>query len=409
MKLWLAVAVMVGVMGCAGKKVETKSPPVTVQQTKIATQPATLPATQPALAITEGPYLQMPGETGMTVVWMTSRKCVSRVEYGTMPGGPRQVATASEHGLIDADTTLHRVTLSGLSPGCQYYYRVVSTEIVNFKPYKVIYGETVSSEESSFVTLDGNKPRFSFVVVNDRHDKVEPLKASLGSIQWEGVDLVFLNGDMMSHVETEEQILRSVIRPCTSYFAQRTPFVYARGNHETRGLFARSMKRYFPSEGDRYYHSFGHGGVRFLVLDGGEDKADTSVEYSGLVDFEKYLAQETEWLRKEVQREEFKKAKFRVVLLHIPPEDEYDAKFIRPKYLMDRWTPILNEAKVDLMISGHTHRYAEVPAQEGKNAFPILIGGTDTVIRVDVQGSRLMPTTTFGSGATTRPSVVERK
>jgi predicted phosphodiesterase len=399
--MWMTLALMVGVIGCANHT------PAARQKAVLA--PVTQPATQPALAIAAGPYLQMPTETSMTLVWMTSRNCVSRVEYGIASNGPRQVATASQHGLIDANTTLHKVTVSGLSPGRRYFYRVVSTEIVSLQPYKVVYGDSVSGE-GSFVTLDAGKPRFSFVVLNDRHEKIEPLKASLGSVKWEGVDLVFLNGDMLNHVETEEQVLRGVVQPCTSYFAQRVPFIYVRGNHETRGGFARSLKAYFPTEGERYYYSFGHGGVRFLILDGGEDKADASVEYSGLVDFERYLTQETEWLRQEVQREEFRKAKFRVVFLHIPPNEKIDPKFIREKYLMDRWVPILNEAKVDLMVSGHTHKYAQVPPQAGKNAFPIIVGGTDTVVRVDVDGSRMTPTTTTSSDRpATNPSVVERK
>jgi hypothetical protein len=33
------------------------------------------------VAITHGPYLQLPANTSMTIVWHTNRPCVSRVEY----------------------------------------------------------------------------------------------------------------------------------------------------------------------------------------------------------------------------------------------------------------------------------------------------------------------------------------
>jgi hypothetical protein len=35
------------------------------------------------LAITHGPYLQLPTSTSMVIVWQTNKKSVSKVEYGT--------------------------------------------------------------------------------------------------------------------------------------------------------------------------------------------------------------------------------------------------------------------------------------------------------------------------------------
>ncbi len=56
---------------------------------------------------------------------------------------------------------------------------------------------------------------------------------------------------------------------------------------------------YFPTPGDRFYYSFSHGGVRFVILDTGEDKSDSNKEYSGLVNFQPYLEEETKWLRED--------------------------------------------------------------------------------------------------------------
>jgi predicted phosphodiesterase len=353
------------------------------------------------VAISHGPYLQLPADTSMTIVWATNGRCVSKVEYREAPDGPTKTAIPSHHGLVDANATVHRVTLNGLKPGTTYCYRAISTEIVDFKPYKVVFGNTVRSEESQFTTLDNNKSRFSFVVVNDRHEKVPELKAAMGAIKWDSIDLVFLNGDMVTDPSTEPQIQRSVVDPCVEFFATKIPFVYGRGNHETRGALARSFMNYFPTPNQHYYYSLQHGGVYFLMLDAGEDKADTSSEYSGLADFESYLKEETEWLRQEIQSKAFRKARFRVVLIHIPPGEMYDPKFIREKWVLDNWGPLFNKNKVNLVLSGHTHVFADQPPRPGNNDYHLIVGGTDTVIRADVQEDRLNLTVTDNEGTKT--------
>ncbi len=363
------------------------------------------------LRIVGGPYLQAPSPTSMTVVWTTSHKCVSKVEYGPSAQDMPNTAVSARHGLIDANTPLHRITLNGLRPGTTYSYRAVSTEIIEFKPYKVRFGPTVTSE-GRFTTLDPAKERFSFYALNDRHDRAPALRQALGSVNWDGVDLVFGVGDMMNDPMTEQQIFRGFLDPCTEFFATRIPLVLVRGNHETRGLLARDLMDYFPTESGRYYYSFTHGGVFFLLLDGGEDKGDDSEEYSGLVAFEDYLRQQTEWLRQELRSPAFRDARFRICLMHIPPappSTEQAVKFIRSPWIRDNWSPMLGEAGINLMISGHTHRYSELPADEHR-AYPIVVGGTNTVIRVDVSPERLEMTTFNDDGTVlSRPPEVPRR
>ena len=131
------------------------------------------------LVITHGPYLVDPGEHSITVVWYTNKRCVSKVEYATgenfrtFPqwGSIVQTTSSSHHGLIDAYTTIHKILLAGLEPGKTYKYRVVSKEIVQFKPYEVIYGSTIVSDMYRFKTLDTKKTGFSFGIVNDGHER----------------------------------------------------------------------------------------------------------------------------------------------------------------------------------------------------------------------------------------------
>ena len=364
---------------------------------KLAAATNSVPASLP-LAIMHGPFLQAPSETGITVSWGTSRKCVSWVEYRSESAKEWLTNAPVHHGLVEADVTYHSVALTGLKPGTRYVYRVVSREIADFKFYRVTYGGMVISAEDRFTTLDTRKPVTSFVVLNDRHEKVAPLAASLAAVTWTNVDLAFLNGDMVTAVKDEQQLYRCVVDPCAQSFASRIPLVYVRGNHDTRGSFARRLLDYFPTDSGRYYYTLQQGPVAFLILDCGEDKEDGNVEYYGLVDFEPYLRQQVQWLARAIEEPAFQKAPFRVCLLHIPPAKKPDPKFIRPQWLMDHVVPLLNQGKVDLLITAHTHQYAVQPAGTNGLNFPMITGGTETVIRCDVTEDRIRVTSTDLSG-----------
>ena len=150
-------------------------------------------------------------------------------------------------------------------------------------------------------------------------------------------------------------------------FAKEIPFVYVRGNHETRGKFARMLPNYLTTPRGKYYYSFDHGPVHFLVMDGGEDKDDTHWAYSGLADFDRYRDEQKAWLEKEIQTDAYKKAAFRIVLVHMPHRQSEDRHGVTD--LHNKWRPLFNQGKIDLMISGHTHRYAVV---EPKRNFMII-------------------------------------
>jgi acid phosphatase type 7 len=357
-------------------------------------QPASADSTNAPLAITHGPFLQAPTETGITVSWATSLKCVSRVEYRAASSERWLTNLPAHHGLVDADTTVHNVPLTGLEPGTRYRYRVVSQAIADFQAYQVKFGDTVASPEYEFATLDPRQPATAFVVVNDRHEKVAPLSNSLASVSWTNVNLVFLNGDMVNWAQSEAQLYRCVVDPCVQSFATRLPLVYTRGNHDTRGSFARHLPDYFPTASGRYYYTFREGPVAFLVLDSGEDKPDTNAAYSGLVAFEPYLRQELEWLARQIHEPAFRKAPFRICLMHIPPAQVPEGRGNHRSWLQDNVVPLLNRGKVDLLICAHTHRYALQPAGERGLDCPMIIGGTETVIRGDVTKEQIRVTVT---------------
>jgi len=333
------------------------------------------------LRITHGPYLMSPRSTSVTVVWFTNRKCVSWVEYGE--GETLSSKAISVHdGLIDADDTRHVITLDGLAPGKAYRYRVVSKEIVKFGPYHVDYGETATSDAFSFSTCDPKKEKFTFDVVSDIHGNAACLKKMLDEVTWSDVDLMFLDGDMISHFEQPEQIFDGFLDVRTSSFARCKPFVYVRGNHETRGLLARRLSDYLPTPEQRFYGSFNHGGVHFIVLDSGEDKKDTSIEYSGLVAFDPYRRKQADWLREDIRSEACRGADFRVALFHMPTYGGND--WHGERQIRELWGPLLNDGSVELAICGHTHKANHLVARSDANRYDVVICSPESMIQVQV-------------------------
>jgi len=344
-----------------------------------------------ALQIIAGPYLQNPSETSMTVMWITDAKCTSWVEYGTQETLDRK-AFSSKHGLIDADQTIHRITLEGLSGGTQYQYRVCSKEMLTFEPYKVTYGDVITKDRYSFKTLSKDEENISFIVLNDIHQRDDLLTKLIQQSASRPYDLVFLNGDILGHIEDEPQIIDHILKPCSALFATHIPFIYVRGNHETRGKYARRLPDYLAAPAGRYYYAFDHGPVHFIVMDGGEDKEDGNAEYYGLADFDRYRDEQRAWLEKEIQTESFKNAVFKIVLVHMPPAPS--EQWHGTNHLYETWRPLFNQGKIDLMISGHTHHYAVTSPEKGVRDYPMIIGGGPqegqaTVIRADVTADTL--------------------
>jgi predicted MPP superfamily phosphohydrolase len=331
-----------------------------------------------------GPYLQSPVPDAITVRWLTQTPCFSWVMFGEDKDKLDRKAETFTAGLVQAYNTVHVITLKGLEPGKQYHYRICSKKIDDFQPYKVTYGNTFESEVYTFTTASLHAEKVSFLVFNDIHDRPESFPLLMQYRGEEARDFVFLNGDMFNYQTDEDQLVGHLLRPLGDMPAQ-TPFFFSRGNHEVRGKFARHLPDYFNSEDPQFFFSFQYGPMYAIVLDSGEDKADDHPEYFGLADFDRYRVMQAAWLREEVKKKAFRKARYKVVFSHIPL---YNAgEWHGTVHCRETWGEILNEAGIDLMISGHTHAYGIHPAEKGKHDYPIVIGGGPadgkrTIIRV---------------------------
>ncbi len=345
--------------------------------------------------IEHGPYLQLPSAESVTIVWHTNRPCVSRVEYG-IGEELGLTAVSSRHGLIDNDRTSHIIRLTGLRRGTTYRYRVVSTEFLGYaRQHLAAFGETVASPVYSFTTLDPDKEAFSFSFVSDLHERADDLAGRIAGPAWEGIDFSFFGGDMINDFMEPDQMFDGFIDVSVEGFAREIPFLFTRGNHETRGRHARDLFDYIPTADSRPYFSFDHGGVHFVVLDSGEDKEDGHEYYNGLVDFDRFRREQAEWLAGETRSEAWRNARYRIALTHIPPRggDGYAIQQVR-----DLFGPVLDGAGVDLWLSGHAHSYSHLAPAPGDHGYHLVVNDDHTTLKIDVTPRHLTVTVLNADG-----------
>lgn len=350
--------------------------------------------------IVQGPYLVATSETTATIVWMTDTPSHSQIRYGT---GEELAKTAepAAHGMVPVGRR-HVVQIDGLAPGTTYRYQVVSTRVVRLKPYWPDKGLSTESPVYSFTTFDARRPRIAFSVVTDTHEDVGRIRRLMKAIDWKTTDFFVHLGDAFHWIGDEDHLFRAWLEPTSAALAHTTPLVYARGNHEMRGPFARELFDYVPTPEGRFYYARDNGPVHLIVLDTAEDKPDETNVYADLNRTVAYRDAELAWLRDHVRAApRMETAPFRVVVMHQP----------RWGWLRDgpdAWTALANDAGIDLIIAGHNHRFSyEPPGPDHR--YHLLVLDQDQVARVDATGTELTVEVKDAKGAVVKSLVIRRR
>jgi len=344
--------------------------------------------------ISHGPYLQYLTSNEVTICWSTSKNCISWVESYKEDGSnfyqkKRKKTFNATDGLKNIGK-LHSVTLKNLDPATKYAYRLYSTEVKDNRNF----GNTTATKVYGrkplyFTTQPIEKEKLTVIVLSDMHEKSTTVSSLLKGVEWEKTDFVLLNGDFINYFESESHLYDGVLDTSVEIFAKEKPLVIVRGNHETRGKKAPELNKYFYFPENKYYYTYSIGSTLFIILDSGEDKADSDIEYRGFADFDSYRSEQAKWLKEIVKSEKFKKAKHKIAFMHIPPYDNSRGQEWHGDIeVRNKFVPILNEAGIDLMVCGHTHSYSFHPPKDGENNFPIIIADNSTRIdlKIDKKG-----------------------
>ncbi len=335
------------------------------------------------------PYLQNPVGNGITVSWLTHVPVYSWVEYGTDEYHLNRVHRVVD-GQVIANNTIHKIRLENLKPGQKYYYRVCSREILSYKAYSKVFGDTAVSALYTFVLPDVRTSEFTALVFNDIHKQHRTMDSLYARVSNLDYDFVIFNGDCIDDPADEAEAVHSLSYYNDKVGAEKVPVFYLRGNHEIRNAYSIQLRELFDYVGNKTYGAFNWGDTRFVILDCGEDKPDSTWVYYGLNDFTQLRQEQIGFIKQELASRAFSKAAKRILIHHIPVFGNTD------KYqpCTKLWGRLLAKAPFQLAINAHTHRYAWHPAGENGCVFPVVIGGgyslkDATVMVLDKKGKIL--------------------
>lgn len=317
------------------------------------------------------PYLQNPVDNGITISWFTNVPVHAWIEYG-FDSNLNQRKELYVDGQMICNNKHHKIRLTDLEPGRTYSYRVCSREITLYQAYKKEFGETAYSDVYTFTMPSEQTKDFTAIILNDIHKNRKLMDMVENVISKTNYDMVFFNGDCIDDPKDEQEAVTFLSYMNDKVKASSVPVFYMRGNHEIRNAYSIELRNLIDYVGDKTYGSFSWGDTRFVLLDCGEDKPDSTWVYYGLNDFEGLRLDQVNFLESELKSKAFKKANKRVLIHHIPIYG------MRPEWYnpcFELWGALLSSAPFNIALNGHTHRYAHHPKGTVGNNFPVVIGG----------------------------------
>lgn len=311
-------------------------------------------------AIKYGPYVHSLYGDEAVITWITNRPAVSWVETAPDDGThfyayerPKFFNSPMGKKLVG---TVHSVRLKDVSKPTRY--RVLSAEVIGRAGERVDYGAFAGSDvyrDIPFLLrpIPENSEKVKFAVVNDIHADSARLAALLSHAP-KDIEFLVLNGDMLSRMDSERQIFEGFMNEIVKFTRSEKPVYFVRGNHESRGEFSEEFLKYFPTPTGKPYYSFKWGNACFVMLDAGEDKPDSDIEYFSTADFDAYRREQAEWFAELIKNEDFKKAPVKIIIVHVPPAwGAWHGSLHFRKLFM----PLINESGADVILSGHLHSF----------------------------------------------------
>lgn len=291
-------------------------------------------------------------ETSRTIMWQSTYAAEEAVvEFRTKGSDDILSLPASNEEFVDDSTTtyLHTATLTDLTPGTAYEYRIG-------------YGEK-RSDWFPLQTAQGTS--FKALVFPDSQSSDYSAWAATKNPAWQAHQdaQFFINmGDLVDNGEDHYQW--NAWFDVVSDMITRIPIAPLMGNHETYNrdwkvrmpeaylhLFA--LPRLDQAVYQNQFYSFDYGDVHFIVL---------NTQFTEMEPFQSSLqADEMEWFKKDIQGTT---KKWKVVLMHKDPIQYGFANRPTPREEgfsqegLD-WMPLFDEYGVDVVLSAHLHTYRD--------------------------------------------------
>lgn len=256
-------------------------------------------------------------------------------------------------GYRSTESKIHKVTVPMDVLDNAGEYSLYAKAMILRGPYSSMQGRTISKsfDWRGVIPEDG----LNYYAISDVHNiKKTPVAAA----SYFGDDLDFLIncGDQVSWIDRTSD-LEEVFRMCGEITGGKVPVIYARGNHETKGIKAHEFYNYVGANGTDYYYTFRIKNIWGIVLDVGEDHADDFIEYYGAAKFDAYRDEQTAFLDEVIAHADTEYnapgVDYRIAVCHIPLTIKYSNDHAGA--WKDAWMERLNQMNLTVLFGGHTH------------------------------------------------------
>lgn len=310
---------------------------------------------------TRGPYLQNVGKETASILWRTPLPATTVVEYGATPALGQSVEDPTP-------ATNHVVTLTGLAPDTECYYRVRSRA----------GAQEAVSPISRFRTLRTSGD-LAFAVFGDSGSGWMSQLQVASCLSTAAVDLVLHTGDI-----TYPTLNRGIVDTrCLSVYANQmrhTPFFFTPGNHDLYApdTLATYLETFLlptnPVTGTTHFYSFDHGDAHFVSL-----FVPTLTPFAGT---DPYVLRpgspQMQWLTNDLAATT---RPWRILLLHMPlfdstghQTDDLNDNGVADRLELREWLlPVAKRFGVQAIFSGHAHCFERFAPVEGVHC--IVTGG----------------------------------
>lgn len=306
----------------------------------------------------KGPYLQAPGADTMTILWESPTNKPGILYYGLngrlnrtwqLPS-PRElciVTTNSVTNVLASGKTnitkfavtnfayLYEMTLTQLRPNATYSYSA-ETDGMRTPPRK-------------FKTFGSHPNKITFIAYGDTRSNPKIHAAVASSFKAHAPNFILHTGDLVTNGKRQEQWGKEFFGPLANVIDE-VPILPAIGNHEEDGI---NYLHYLHLPGTERWYSYDVGPVHMLSLD---------------YRYEKETDEQFQFAQKDLLSSQ---APWKVVFLHYPVFNigGHNTGWGHAAYL-----PLFHQAKVDLVVAGHSHvyeRFRPVGGKSGADSWPI--------------------------------------
>ena len=296
--------------------------------------------------VTRGPYLQLGTSTSMVVKWRTNVCSNGRVRYGTDPLNLNNFKDEL------TSTTEHEVELTGLLASTKYYYTIGTTTqiLAGDSTYFFSTSPPAGTAVPTRIWVLGDSGTADQNAINVR-------EAYLNYPGYKYTNLWLMLGDNAYETGTDAEYQAAVFDMYPSLLRQ-SPLWPTLGNHDgaTANSSGQSGPYYdifkLPRQGEagglpsgtEAYYSFDYGNIHFICLESFETNRATNGAMMT-------------WLQNDVNATN---KDWIIAFWHHPPYSKGSHNSDLELELMEmrqNALPILEQAGVDLVLTGHSHSY----------------------------------------------------